>query len=148
MNIDIQTFIEKQKCANIACVDTEGIPYAFSCFYAFDKENVFLYFKSSVDTSHIKIIKQNPKVAGTILPDKLPLLVMKGIQFQGEILAADHPLAKTAAKKYYSIHPLAMAIPGEIWTVLIHHFKMTDSSKGFGRKIEWSRKENTVPELS
>lgn len=144
MNNDIAIFIEKQKCANIACIDSEGMPYAFSCFYAFNQEDVFLYFKSSADTSHMKMISQNPAVAGTILPDKLPLLVTKGIQFQGVVLAADHPLARTAAKKYYTVHPLAMAIPGEIWTVKIDQIKMTDSSKGFGKKIGWSRIENRV----
>lgn len=144
MNKDIEDFIEKQRCANIACIDAEGNPHAFSCFYAFNTKEVLLYFKSSAHTSHIQCILQNPRVAGTILPDKLSLLSMKGIQFLGEVLAGDHPLAKTAAKKYYAAHPLAVAIPGEIWTVKLYQIKMTDSSKGFGKKIEWSEKESSV----
>jgi uncharacterized protein YhbP (UPF0306 family) len=144
MNQDIKEFIIKQKCANIACVNTEGVPYCFSCFYAFNSEEGCLYFKSSVDTYHIKLITEHPLIAGTILPDKLPVISMKGVQFQGEVLRPDHPLSKSSAKKYYSINPLAIAVPGEIWTVLIHHIKMTDSSKGFGKKTEWTRTEMPV----
>lgn len=144
MNIAIREFISKQKCANICCVDGEGAPYCFSCFYACNNEDVVLYFKSSADTYHIKLITANPRIAGTILPDKLPVLALKGIQFQGQILPQEHPLAKSAAKKYYSINPLAIAIPGEVWTVLINHIKMTDSSQGFGKKIEWTRNEVAV----
>ncbi len=144
MNQDIKEFVEKQKCANIACVNTEGAPYCFSCFYAFNSEDGVLYFKSSVDTYHAKLIIERPMVAGTILPDKLPIMALKGVQFQGEVLTADHPLAKKAAKKYYSINPLAITIPGEIWTVMISHIKMTDSSKGFGKKTEWTRTQMAV----
>ena len=144
MNKDITAFITKQKCANIACINAEGLPYCFSCFYALNSEDGIFYFKSSIDTYHAKLIMEHPMVAGTILPDKLPLLALKGIQFQGEVLAADHPLARSAAKKYYSINPLAIAIPGEIWSVMIHHIKMTDSSKGFGKKTEWTREELVI----
>ena len=90
MNDNIIEFIEKQKCASICCVDAEGNPYCFSCFYAFNADEGQFYFKSSADTYHIKIILANPSVAGTILPDKLSLFTVKGIQFQGRVLSEEN----------------------------------------------------------
>jgi uncharacterized protein YhbP (UPF0306 family) len=144
MNTAIREFLTNQKCASICCIDGEGAPYCFSCFYAFNSEDGVLYFKSSADTYHCKLINTNPRISGTVLPDKLPVLALKGVQFQGEVLTADHPLSKSAAKKYYRINPLAIAIPGEVWTVMINHIKMTDSSQGFGKKIAWTRNEMAV----
>lgn len=144
MNEHISQFIKKQTCAGICCVNTKGYPYCFSSFYAFNDEDGMLYFKSSADTNHINYLKVNPEIAGTILPDKLQTLVVKGIQFRGILLAQQDALANHAAKYYYSKYPFALAIPGEVWTIKIHTIKMTDSSIGFGKKIIWDREEVLV----
>ncbi|BAU53368.1 pyridoxamine 5'-phosphate oxidase family protein [Mucilaginibacter gotjawali] len=139
MNEDIIKFARRQTCATISCINGNNKPYCFNCFYAFNSELGLLYFKSSADTRHSKLIKQNPFVAGTILPDKLKTLLVQGIQFEGELLAGDHPLAAHASANYHKEHPMALAMQGEIWTIQINHIKMTDSSKGFGKKIAWDR---------
>jgi uncharacterized protein YhbP (UPF0306 family) len=141
MNESITCFIEKQKCATVCCVDEKGQPYCFSCFYAFNAEEGVLYFKSSDRTNHIKLMKENPVIAGTILPDKLQMLVVKGIQFQGVFLLQQHEFTKDGSKHYHSKYPFALAVPGEVWTIRLTHIKMTDSSKGFGNKIDWIRAE-------
>ncbi len=40
--------------------------------------------------------------------------------------------------------PLAVAIPGEVWTIRLSHIKMTDSTLSFGKKISWTRAEEKV----
>ncbi len=139
MNESIIRFIEKQKCASICCVNEEGNPYCFSCFYAFNAEEGLLYFKSSADTNHIKLMKTNPVIAGTILPDKLQILSIKGVQFQGLLLNEQHDFSNDEFKRYHTRYPLAFAIPGEVWMIQLNHIKMTDSSNTFGKKIQWQR---------
>jgi uncharacterized protein len=139
MNDSIIAFIRKQTCATICCVDPTHSPYCFNSFYAFNAETGLLYFKSSAGTTHVNIIQQNPVVAGTILPDKLQLLAIKGIQFEGIILSHGLEETKQASTLYHSRFPLALAMPGEIWTIKLSKIKMTDSSKGFGRKTSWER---------
>ena len=139
MNEIIIQFIQKQTCATICCIDEQGKPYCFSCFYTFNPEERLLYFKSSVDSHHSVLMKKNPFIAGTILPDKLNALLVRGIQFEGIVLDEHHPFKKTASNFYHKKHLIALAIPGEIWTVQINYIKMTDSTKGFGKKITWSR---------
>jgi len=141
MNEDIINFIRKQTCATISCINENGKPYCFNCFYAFNNEQGLLYFKSSADTYHSKSIIKNSAIAGTILPDKLKTLLVQGIQFEGEFLTGDHVLAAHASANYHKTHPMALAMPGDIWTIQVNHIKMTDSSKGFGKKIVWDRGE-------
>jgi uncharacterized protein YhbP (UPF0306 family) len=149
MNKSIAQFIEKQKSCTICCVDEFGKPYCFSCFYEFNARQGFLYFKSSSKSKHCGILLNSPFVAGTILPDKLNVLVIKGIQFEGMVLPANHFLVEQASSFYYKKNPAALAVPGDIWIVEIDSIKMTDNTFGFGKKILWNRKETeTVTDKS
>ena len=137
-------FIKKQTCASICCVDKNGSPYCFSCFYAFNSDEGLLYFKSSSSARHSEIISENPCIAGTILPDRLNKLMIKGIQFEGIVLPGLDPMSKNAATFFYKQHPMALAMPGEIWIIQINSVKFTDNSLGFGKKISWVRKEEII----
>lgn len=139
MNKIIIQFLEEQNCASVCCVDDSGNPYCFSCFYAFNPEAGLLYFKSSENSRHAVLMKKNPFVAGTILPDNLNKISIKGIQFEAIVLDTQQPLVKLSLGRYLKKHPLALAIPGEIWALQINKIKMTDSTLGFGKKINWER---------
>ncbi len=145
MNQSIVQFIEKQKSCTICCVDENGKPYCFSCFYVFNSEHGLLYFKSSSKSKHCGLLLKNPNVAGTILPGKLNVFAIKGIQFEGMVLPSNHFLVEQAASYYHKKNPTALAVSGDIRIVKIYNIKMTDSTMGFGKKIMWSRSENTAP---
>lgn len=142
MNEHFNSFLEENTCASFACLDAQGHPYCFTCFYAVDLKEGLLYFKSSSDSNHAGYLKSNHFVAGTILPDKLNKLQVKGIQFEGTVLAFDDVLAKSAGLHYYKTNPMAVAMAGEIWTVQLNRAKYTDSTLGFGKKIIWERAVN------
>jgi uncharacterized protein YhbP (UPF0306 family) len=141
MNETITSFLQQQTCATICLLDSNGNPYCFSCFYAFNNEKGLLYFKSSADAYHSELIKINPLIAGTILPDKLNPLLVKGIQLAGLALNEQDPLTEKASLLYHKRHPLALNTKGDIRTIRINTIKMTDGTKGFGKKINWSRSE-------
>ncbi|MFZ9387675.1 MAG: pyridoxamine 5'-phosphate oxidase family protein [Chitinophagaceae bacterium] len=145
MNDPITRFIGEQTCASVCCVDEKGEPYCFSCYYSFDSKTGLLYYKSSSMSRHSAILDFHPVVAGTILPDRLNQLKVRGIQFEGVMLPSGHPLTKAAARDYYMKHPLAITVPGEIRIIQINHIKFTDSTAGFGKKQTWSRREE--PEM-
>jgi len=147
MNESIVKFIEKQRSCTLCCVDENGKPYCFSCLYVFNAEHGLLYFKSSSKSKHCSILLKNPFVAGSILPNKLNVLMIKGIQFEGMVLPTNHFLSEQAAAYYYKKNPAAVAINGDIWIVKIDNIKMTDNTLGFGKKITWSSNElrTTIP---
>lgn len=144
MNDRIVDFIEGQRVATICCVDEENKPYCFSCFFAFDKEKHLLYFKSSANTYHGPLLEKLPHIAGTIQPDKLNPLAIKGIQFSGAILPGSNDLCVDASTVYHKKYPFALAMPGDLWTVQLHHIKMTDNTLSFGKKITWKREQEEV----
>lgn len=146
MNPRIVQFISKQTCATVCCVAENGTPYCFNCFYVFNSQDALLYFKSSTATHHSALMMKNNSVAGTILPDKLSMLQIKGIQFDGIVLPDDHPLTRQAHGHYYKKHPTALAMPGEMWAIQLNNIKMTDNTLGFGSKLNWSRGELTHPQ--
>ncbi len=139
MKDKIDAFIAKQHCANICSVDEAGHPYCFSCFYTYNKENTLLYFKTSDSTRHAAMMLKQALVAGTILPDKLNFLQIKGIQLEGRVIENHHPLAAHASSQYYKQHPTALAMPGDIWIIQIDSIKFTDNTLGFGTKLHWQR---------
>ncbi len=141
MNETITRFLEEQNCASVCCIDEEGKPYCFSCFYAFDSNEELIYFKSSVNSHHAGLMKKNPFIAGTVLPDKLNKLSVKGIQFEAIILDILLPHVNKSMNTYFKKHPIALVMPGEIWALQINHIKMTDSTLGFGKKLIWNREE-------
>lgn len=141
MNETIIQFLKEQTSASICCVDATGKPYCFSCFYAFNSTTGLLYFKSSANSHHATLMQQNSFVAGTVLPDKLNKILIKGIQFEAIVLDTQQPLVKRTLGIYLAKHPLALAIPGDIWALQINYIKMTDSTLGFGKKIIWKRSE-------
>ena len=141
MNERILSFLKRQTAASICCVTGMNEPYSFSCFYAFNDTEKLLYYKSTVASFHSKILLQNPKVSGTIMPDKLNKLAVKGIQFTGLVLADKDPLCMGAFKNYHSRFPMAIAIPGIVWTIQLNQLKMTDNVPGIFKKHSWQREE-------
>ena len=139
MNKTIDQFLNVQTCASLCCIDEHGGPYCFSCFFAFNSGDKLLYFKSSPESRHALLIAKNHAIAGTVLPDKLNKLVIKGIQFKGNVLDADQPLTKEAHLFYYKKFPMALAMTGKLYTIEITSIKMTDSSRMFGEKLSWEK---------
>ncbi len=144
MDNNIIEFLESQTCATICCLDEQKRPWCFSCYFIFNPGEGLLYFKSSPASNHSSMMKKNPLIAGTVLPDKLNKLRVRGIQFEGIVLDSMDRLTQGASQYYHKKNPLALAIPGEVWTIQVNHIKMTDSAMGFGKKVSWLRQSSFV----
>lgn len=144
MDQRIADFINGQKVASICCIDREDRPYCFSCFFAFDSKKQLLYFKSSMSAHHSQLLVKNGNVAGTINPDKLNTLAIKGIQFSGILLDKDDEGASQASTAYHMEYPFALAMQGEVWTIQLLSIKFTDNTLGFGKKITWEMEQEVM----
>ena len=140
MDQRIIQFIKGQQAASICCQDAEGHPYCFTTFFAFDADRQLLFYKSSADAYHAHVMEPGHRVAGTILPDQLNRLAIKGVQFTGTVLPLNDPLSN-AGSVYYTRYPFAIAMPGDLWTVQLEMVKFTDNTLGFGKKTLWRREE-------
>jgi len=142
----ITDFIEKQRVASVCCFDEHNQPYCFTIFYVFDKTERRLYFKSNASSNHAHYLLQHKKIAGTIVPEKLNMLAIRGIQFTGCVIEDHHLSHHHAASEYYKKFPYAFAMAGDIWTIQLETVKMTDNTVTFGHKISWER-ENLYEDI-
>lgn len=145
MNPLIVRLLEESTNLTLA-TSINDVPDCANCFYVFDAESKILIIKSKGSTNHIRQAIKNNCVAGTVLPDTLNRLNIKGIQFRGVFLQPDEKLKNSREKKYYNKYPFARAVPGDIWAVKLTAIKMTDNTLGFGTKIAWSAAENILNE--
>ena len=144
LNETIKHFIQGQKIVTICCTDEQNDPFCFSCFYTFHGKDCLLYFKSSASSMHCRLMAQKPRVSGTILPDKLNIFSVAGIQFSGTLLDASHELIQDASRLYHIKFPFAMAIPGEVFAIYLETITMTVMKNGFARKLCFQRNEDTI----
>lgn len=137
----ITDFLHNQSVTTICGTDDDEKPFCFPCFFAFNSKQGLLYFKTSASSYHSALLLKRPAIAGSILPDKLNVLALKGVQFEGTVLPKDHSAMQNSSKNYYRKYPLALVIPGNIFAIELTSIKMTDGAKGFGKKITWKREE-------
>lgn len=139
MNPHIVSFLQKQTVASICTTDSAANPYCFNCFYAYDAANNLLIYKTHNNTHHATLMLAQKMAAGTILPNKINPLLLKGVQWQGEVLPQSSVLIQQAATVYHKAYPFALAMSGTIWAIALTEIKMTDNSKGFGAKLTWNK---------
>jgi uncharacterized protein YhbP (UPF0306 family) len=139
MDQQIVQFIGQQHIATVCCLDDQISPYCFNCMYVYNQDKGQLYFKSSFSAHHSGLLVKHPIVSGTILPDKLDLKVVQGIQFTGRMITTFAREAEEAAKIYHKILPQGLARSGEIFILELTHIKMTDNSQDTFKKICWNR---------
>lgn len=139
MDSHIVSFMQAQTAATICCIDDHHRPYCFNAFYAFDESKATIYFKSQLmKTHHGPLLSEREHVSGTIVPDELDKVLVKGIQFVGRVQKNDI-FDIQSAMHYHTRHPMAMAVPGEMWTIHVDYIKFTDNAMGFGHKLIWQR---------
>lgn len=134
----IVKFIEAASVLNFA-TSVKDAPYCASVYFAYEPTHHWFIFKSDPDTKHIEQALQNTAVAGTILPDKIDKLVVKGIQFTGTFMQPDSGTLDLAKSVYLKKYPIATIFRGDIWIVEVHKIKYTDNTPIVGKKILWER---------
>jgi uncharacterized protein len=135
----IADFVNHQTCTTLCTVDDENAPYCFTCYYSFDEKKGLIHFKSNKESLHITYLAKQPKISGTILPDSLNKLVVKGIQLYGEVLDEKSTESTYGSINYYKKNPLAMAIKGQIFTIKLTKIKFTDTTLKIGGVTLWER---------
>lgn len=135
MNTIIQKFFEKQKIATICGVNHLNEPFVFSCFYVL--QNDVLLFKSNANTGHVQSMFENKVVAGTVIQQSANTIRFSGAQFEGAFLgeAETNGISTTS---YYTRHPFAVPIPGNVYAIQITSIKFTEHALGFMKKHYWS----------
>jgi uncharacterized protein YhbP (UPF0306 family) len=130
----IATFINKHHVMSLATTDFEEQSVC-SLFYAYNRDLNSFVVASSENTIHMKHIQSNNKVSGNIYLETKMVGRIQGVQFSGEFLElTDSALEMSYFKKF----PYALALTPKLWQIKVNHFKMTDNTMGFGKKLIWN----------
>lgn len=81
MNRIIIDFMSQQTCMTVCCLDANGLPYCFNCYFIYDNLHMRLIYKSSASAEHSKHIANNGHVSGTILPNHIRKFAVKEFSF-------------------------------------------------------------------
>lgn len=130
----IDSFLQKHHVLTLATTDGAKLS-ACNLFYAFDSQKIAFVVASSDDTTHIKNITKNPKVAGAVVLETKTVGKIEGVQFRGDFLLLEDDELK---KLYFKNFPYARAMNPKLWQIKINYFKLTDNTLGFGKKIIWT----------
>ncbi|DAB41198.1 MAG TPA: hypothetical protein CFH81_02570 [Sulfurovum sp. UBA12169] len=129
----IDAFLQKHHVLTLATTDGSELS-ACSLFYAYDAQKLSFVVASSYETTHIKNITNNPKIAGTVVLETKIVGKIEGVQFRGNFLPTEDESLK---KLYFKSFPYALAMNPKLWQIKINYFKFTDNTLGFGKKIIW-----------
>jgi hypothetical protein len=84
-------------------------------------------------------VKQNEKVAGSVVLETNTVGKIQGIQFRGTIEIPQRELASKAKKAYLIRFPYAVLMKTTLWALHVNYIKMTDNRLGFGKKLIWAK---------
>ncbi len=136
---NISDFFKQNRVATVCFTDTKNVPYCFTGFFVLNNGSATLVFKSSYGTSHEDSTLFSSMVSGTVLPEQLDVLKIKGIQFTGRTLNQEEIIDEYISM-YYKKYPFARVMGGYIWAVSLQSIKFTDNTLLFGNKTKWFSK--------
>jgi len=136
-------FLHRHHVLTLAtCNDNQ--PWCCQCFYAYVDRLYGLAFTSDTGTRHISEAMQQPCVAGSIVLESKVVGKLQGIQLEGQLIEADGELLKEIKTIYMKRFPFALLMDTKLWFLELTTMKMTDNLLGFGKKLYWSRKYETL----
>jgi len=127
----IESFIAQHHVMSLA-TSSESAVNVCSLFFTYIAKSKNFIVASSDDTLHIKNILQNKFVAGNILLETKNVAEIQGLQFSGEFISL---VDKELEELYLKDFPYAKELNPKLWQIKVKHFKLTDNSLGFGKKI-------------
>ncbi|WP_434777168.1 YhbP family protein [Neisseria sp. Ec49-e6-T10] len=135
----IAKFLKDHHVLTLCTQNNQGQMWAANAFYVFDEKQIALYFLSTEDTQHVKMMHQQSEVVGTISKQSKNISLIQGVQYKAQAMLLQEQAAEAAYKKYYEHFRMACTIKAPIWQLALNNIKFTDNQQGFGHKILWSR---------
>ncbi len=131
-------FIQKHHVLTLA-TSSNNKPYCANCFYVYSEEENAFIFTSDDETKHIKDVKENNTVAGSVVLETTVVRKIQGIQFTGKMYLPEGELKQKANKLYMKKYPFAKLMNTKLWVLELDFMKLTDNRLGFGKKLIWKK---------
>ncbi len=143
----ITKFIRRHHVMTLATVGESGPwsgPWCANIFYAYMPDENMFVFTTAHDTRHGMQGLANSQVAASIVLETKVVGRIRGLQIAGRMIPRermDSSVAAQARKVYLRRFPFAAAMELDLWILRPQHYKYTDNTLGFGKKLEWEVSE-------
>lgn len=134
----IQRYLKKQHVLSLCCGTADDL-WCASCFYVFAPQQMALWIMTEGDTRHGELMQQQARVAGTVSAQIKTVLLIKGVQYRGEIRRLTGEDEVQAREAYCQRFPVARTVSAPLWEIRLDEVKMVDNALGFGKKLLWQR---------
>jgi len=134
----IGRYLKKQHVLSLCCGTAENL-WCANCFYVFDATQAVFWLMTEPDTRHGELMQQQSVVAGTINGQPKSVLLIKGVQYRGQISQLTGEREALARAAYCKRFPVAKKVSAPLWEIRLDELKMTDNALGFGKKLRWQR---------
>lgn len=131
----IWSFIDKNHVISLTAY-SKGKLWSANLFYAHDMVNKCLWIMTSGDTEHGKLMKENWMVTGTISDQESNVLLLRGIQYIGNIEICEDKAGLICYQKRF---PVAKLHKETLWKLTFCRLKYTNNTLGFGYKLNWNK---------
>lgn len=136
----IVEFIGENHVLGLAVLN-QGMPWAASCFYAFEPEAATLFIMTSSQTRHGGAMLRSPNVAGTIGGQPEGIRNTRGIQFTARANLLSGDARSLGMSRYLARHPLARLKSTDLWSLPLEELKFTDTRHVLARRTIWYRED-------
>ncbi|MFS2221270.1 YhbP family protein [Pantoea sp. B65] len=134
----ISRYLKKQHVLSLCCGTAQDL-WCANCFYVFDDTQKVFWIMTETETRHGALMQMQPQVAGTVNGQPKSVLLIKGVQYRGRIVALSGEAQAQARAAYCQRFPIARAVSAPLWEIRLDELKMTDNALGFGKKLLWQR---------
>ncbi len=131
-------YVKKQHVLSLCVASADDI-WCANCFYVFDATRMAFWLMTEPETRHGQLMQHSTQVAGTINGQPKSVLLIKGVQYRGNMQLLSGEVAAQARKAYQKRFPVAKKVSAPLWEITLDELKMTDNALGFGKKIVWQR---------
>ncbi|WP_437613415.1 YhbP family protein [Erwinia sp. V71] len=134
----ISRYLKKQHVLSLCCGTADDL-WCANCFYVFAPQQMVLWIMTEANTRHGELMQQQPRVAGTVSAQTKTVLLIKGVQYRGEIRRLTGGDEAQARATYCQRFPVARTVSAPLWEIRLDEVKMVDNALGFGKKLLWTR---------
>lgn len=139
MDKRITAFIRRHHVLTLATSGGEGI-WCSNIFYAYDPGRNRFVFTSDDHTRHVRQAAEEGRVAASVVLESRVVGRLQGLQITGRLRRAEDD-EERARKIYLKRFPYAALAELHLWILDPEHFKFTDNTLGFGKKLYWNAED-------
>ncbi|AXW86746.1 hypothetical protein AU509_08760 [Lonsdalea britannica] len=140
----ITRYLRRHHVLTLCAGDADNL-WCANGFYVYDADIAAFDIMTPADTRHAQLMRDYPRVAGTVSDQQKNEMLIQGVQFRAEARLLQGAEAHAARDRYNARFALARRSRSPLWRLTLTELKMTDNRRSFGTCLQWQRDIADLP---